>query len=334
MRALPVLILLALVGLAATPSAAAATFDLGASKIVETALDPGEDAVFEMPLVVNQDGFLYAKVLPTPGNAVNDGTKANGSLADGSGWSVSFAMLKADGARIEMGQYVDSTTSTLVPVALGEAVTLVSTVHVPADAARGGPQQRVYVAVAYRLSDSAGSGANSGGVIDEARALTLILSNALLPPAEQVAPEAPTPSGEGTGTDGPTTPTPSTGEETDPGETDPERPGFDDGSGSQGTVDDGSPQENAVPPVSALPSTVLVNVTAIPTWFLAGALVLGAALVLVLAVLAGAIRSLAPERQPKRDRELDRVLDEMEAREVPVSRESSARVEVRSAREE
>ena len=318
-RALP-LLLLALVGLVALPTASAATFDLGASKVVERALDPGADAVFEMPLRVNQDGFLYAKVLPTPGNAVNDGSKANGSLADGSGWSVSFAMILASGERVEMGTFVDSTVSPRVPVAIGDTPTFVATVHVPEDAARGGPQQKVYVAIAYRLNDGANAGSNSGGVIDEARALTLVLSNALLPPAEASASPSPssqpstdgTETGAGTGT--------GTGTGIDP---EPQlEPGTESGS---------EPQESAeVPPVAPIQTSpgVQVHVAALPSWFLAGALLLGAALVVVLAILAGAIRTLAHARDANASRGR-----QPDAREVPVKSET-ARRGVAATREE
>lgn len=309
---IPRALVIALVVLALTPGADAATFDLGASKIVERALEPGADAVFEMPLKVNQDGFLYGKVLPTPGNAVNDGSRANGSLVDGSGWRVTFALVRESGERVEMGTYVDSTVSALVPIANGEHPTFVATVHVPKDAARGGPQQNVYVAVAYRLSSASG-GASSGGVIDEAKALTLLLSNALLPPAAVV----PSASGDSATPDATDTGT-GTGVGTGPG--------ADTGTGT-GT---GTDTETEIPTVGPIDESsaepVRVYVEALPGWFLAGALVLGGGLLVVLGFMTAAIYALAKARTAE--------AKPPAARSLAVEREAGARVQVFPAREE
>lgn len=245
------LILLALMALVAAPVAAAAAFELPDGRVVERPLDPGHEAVFDVRLVGTQDGFLYAKLLVTEGNAANDG-QPNGSLATGAGWSVAFALVRQDGSRTELGEYLDSTSTPLAPVAAREALTLQTTVRVPEDAARGGPSQRVYIAIAYRLNPASGPGGQgSGASMDEARAVTLILSNALLPPVE-------------TGEDpaaGEVPPTPATG---------------------------GLPTTPAAPPVTRVGGeaggmqTIVVR-EAFPSWFLAGVLAL---MGLMLAVLA------------------------------------------------
>lgn len=191
-RATLLAVLLAL--LASIPSASAAAFELGGHRIVEHALQPGEDVAFEVPVRVLQEGWLYAKLLATEDNAVHDGLRANGSVADATGWRVSYALVRADGARVELGARNDSQPSELVEVVAGETLTFVTTVHVAEDAADGGPNQRVYVALAYRANrGGAGPGGASGASMDEARALTFLLSDAHLPPAQSVAevPEAP-----------------------------------------------------------------------------------------------------------------------------------------------
>lgn len=168
----------------AAPLAAAAAFDLPQGRIVERELDPGRDVVFTVPLVVNQAGFLYAKLLGTPGNAVNDGTRANGSVAEATGWRVSFAFVRGDGTRVNAGTVVDSRPSALVPYDAGESGAFEATVHVPADAASGGAHSRVYAAIAYRPRAGArDAGDASGATLDESRSVRLLLSSALSTPA-------------------------------------------------------------------------------------------------------------------------------------------------------
>lgn len=180
MRALAVAFLLAASVL--TPGAAAG-LQLDGERVVERALVPGADAALPVSFVAQAEGFLYAKLLPTPGNAVNDGTRPNGSVVEATGWRISFALVRENGTRESLGTFVDSTRTPLVPVAPGERVTLESTLHVPAEAASGGPTQRAYVAVAFRESALPSSGSTSGAAMDASRSLTLVLSNALLPPA-------------------------------------------------------------------------------------------------------------------------------------------------------
>lgn len=173
--ALPLLALLAAgLALAATPGAHAAGFTLPAGRAAEALLTPGEEGAFEVPVAVEEDGLLYAKVLPTPGNAAHDGWKANAS------WRVGFQLVRADGAEEALGGSVEGDASRLASVRAGEAVTLRVLVRPPADAvALGGAAQRVHVALAWRPATPAGAGGGdggdgaSGGTLDSARALTL-----------------------------------------------------------------------------------------------------------------------------------------------------------------
>lgn len=184
-RSILALVVLALL---AVPTAQA-SFELGSGKVLERPLDPGTTQVFEMPLEIADAGYLYAKVLPTEGNAVNDGMRANGSVTEGTGWRATFALVDGAGNATELGTFVDSTMTPLVRVAAGEPWTLRTTLHVPPSAAEGGPRQVVYVAVAFRPSaDGSDPGSTSGANIDASRALTLLLTNALLP--DVVAPPA------------------------------------------------------------------------------------------------------------------------------------------------
>lgn len=188
-----------LLAVALLPSAAA--FALGAEKIVERGLVIGGDVVFEMPLSFDAAGHFYAKLLATPGNAVNGGAGPNGT------WSVSYVLLRADGAREEMGSFANSSLSRLVPVAAGETATFEATVHIPADAAEGGPAQSVFVALAWRSTEaSAAPGSASGAQMDEARAITLLLTDALLPPAASTDAETDVPAVSAIDTDEPASP--------------------------------------------------------------------------------------------------------------------------------
>lgn len=181
MRALSVL-LIALALLA--PSAHAAAFELESDRIVEGPLVPGEPTAFRIDARVHADGALYAKLLPTSGNAVHDGRMPNGSSEEETGWFVAFALERADGERTELGAFSDSRGSALAPVAAGEGVTLVATVHAPGDALAGGSLQKVFVALAHRGA-AMQTGGGSGAYLDEARAVTLVLR---APATDVVAP--------------------------------------------------------------------------------------------------------------------------------------------------
>lgn len=161
-------ILAAGLALLATQGAHAAGFVLPAGRSAEAALTPGSEGAFDVPVVVEEDGLLYAKVLPTPGNAAHDGWRANAS------WRVGFHLVRVDGASEDLGGSVEGDASRLAPVRAGEAVTLRVLVQPPADAlALGGPQQRVHVALAWRPATATATGGASGGTLDSARALTL-----------------------------------------------------------------------------------------------------------------------------------------------------------------
>lgn len=265
--------------LLALPLAAAATFELPQGKIVERPLDPGHDAVFTVPLVVNQGGALYAKLLVTSDNAVNDGNHVNGSLEAGTGWRVGFAFVREDGTRLDLGAAVDSTPTALVPVKLGEKPTFEFTVHVPADAASGGPSQRVYAAIAYRLASGSDPGGASGATMDEARSVTLLLSNALLPPAQRSSASVPS---------APSAPTP------------PPASGAAPSGSASASQDAAASSSGELPPVGFIPTTgagapgpaasIVVVEPGVPTWFL---VVVAGLFVGILALLALATTFLA-----------------------------------------
>src|SRR5207248_4285857 len=94
---------------------------------------------------------------------------ANGS------WSVAFAIERADGSKASLGSFRDGTPTALVTVKSGEPLVVVADVHAPADAAKGGAQQKVYYALAFRPPAASGPGSASGGTLDEARAITLLV---------------------------------------------------------------------------------------------------------------------------------------------------------------
>lgn len=197
MNSRPAIAILAL-AILTLPSVQAAGFEFGASKILEKPLDPGSSQVFEMPLEIGGDGYLYTKMLATPANAINDGSSPNGSVEHGTGWRLSLALVGPDGAPRELGTVVDSTMSELVAVKSGEAWKLVMTVHIPENAADGGGRQRAYVALAFRPgADVANPGSASGAQIDESRAITLLMTNALLPDPVPTTPEPPVEGGAG-----------------------------------------------------------------------------------------------------------------------------------------
>lgn len=138
----------------------------------EAPLVPGGAQTFLVP-VSTSGGALYAKILPTEGNAVHDGVRANGTLSPPTGWRVGFALQRADGARHDLGERVDSEPTTTADVLPGEAATLLATVHAPPEAQ---PPATVYVVVA--LSATGAPDGGSGARQDEARAITLVLTGA------------------------------------------------------------------------------------------------------------------------------------------------------------
>lgn len=155
-----VLVLATLLLLAPTARAA---LELDGPRILEA--DAATTATFEVPFRSSQDGEFYAKLLPTPGNAVNDGSGPNAS-----GWRVAFSLGRADGGVEALGERVDGSPTTFAPVAAGEALRLVVEVKAPAGVV---DPQRVFVALAYRAPGAAATA--SGASQDEARAVTLLL---------------------------------------------------------------------------------------------------------------------------------------------------------------
>lgn len=259
---------LVLAALVAAPTASAAAFDVPNGRVVERPLEPGTSQAFAFDVLANQEGFVYAKVLPTPGNVLHDSYVANGSAQEKTGWFVSFAFIDADGARTELGDRVGSEPTELRPVAPGDAFTFEATLHVPDDAASGGPEQRAYVALAYRLDATTSSGGASGASMDSARALTLLLTNDMLPPV---------PVSEGPGAaDG----------ATDPG-----------GAVAPTDSDVPAPPVGEIPQESASGGDTFVTVapSTLPSWFLAGALFVGALMAVALATVAAALVLVARE---------------------------------------
>lgn len=210
------------------PAASAAALDVRAPRAIEAAATPGASATVDVPIVVAEDGALYAKVLPVEENAVNSGDGPNGT------WRVAFALVRADGAVEELGDRATSTPTSLASVRAGEALTLRVRVDVPAEASGA---QRVVLAVAHRAAQASAAG-GSGATMDEARALTLVLAVGaplILPVEEDALPDV-------------------------------------------GFLDE-APRDASSPP------SPIVIVQALPTWFLVGALVVGA----TIAALLGAI---------------------------------------------
>lgn len=141
----------ALVLLLLVPTAAAAGFTLGSERTIEATVEPDGLALFRMPIHIDADGSLYAKMLATPDNAA----------AHEPGWNVSY--------RLD-----DSTLheATPVPVSAGDDLVFEAQVRPPDD---HHSDAFVYVALAYRPPASGSGGGSSGGTQDEARALTLIV---------------------------------------------------------------------------------------------------------------------------------------------------------------
>jgi hypothetical protein len=255
-----------------------------------------------MPVQVSQPGFVYAKVLATDGNAVNDGYHANGSVEARTGWRVAFAWIHENGTREEMGEFVDGTPGALVPVS-PEGAQLVITVRWPSDAQTvGGPEQTVWVALAYRQAASGeGPGATSGVQMDEARALSLALRFApgvATDAAGKTTSPTPAPGGGSTTTPTPATPsTPGAGSTRPPT---PSTPGASPTPSGSGTPTGGT--ETAIPPVgpieSTSPSTSIVFMPSpIPTWFLVSVALMGFVSVASLSLLAAGVWLLAKRRR-------------------------------------
>lgn len=248
----------------ALPVASAAGFSLSAGRVAEAVGAPGGQAVFEIPFEAEQDGMVYAKVLPTPGNAVDDGSRSNGSVAQGTGWRVAFALARGDGAVEELGTFANGNMSRLAPIRTGEHLTLRATVLIPPSALEGGREQTVYAALAYRLG-AAGEdpGSSSGAQMDAARALTFVVH--LTGDAVALPPTVPG------------------GDATRPGDGGSDVPpvtAIDTTNGGEGAT-----------------TRVIVQEASLPTWFLVAFLALLGGLVLVGALIAYALLGLLRDRK-------------------------------------
>ncbi len=137
------------------------------------------EVVLLVPFRLTERASFYAKVLPTMGNAVNDGTP-NGTVLEGggTGWWVTFRLLgpdggppgpDADGRPVPdpLGTFASSTPSPAVDLDAGEHVLEVR-VHVPDEAARVPATHRVVVALAQR---AASAGDRSGLLLDPSRGI-------------------------------------------------------------------------------------------------------------------------------------------------------------------
>ncbi|GEM_PF-6920476 len=281
MRAALGLLVLALLA----PLAAASSFTLLADRHADQDASGGV-TVFTMPVQVNQGGFVYAKVLATEGNAVNDGYHANGSVEAHTGWRVAFAWIYANGTRQELGEFVDGTPSALAAVS-PESDQLVMTVRWPSDAQTvGGPAQQVWVALAYRQAPSGTDpGATSGVQMDEARAISLTLH---FGPGVAMEPSGTTASP----TPGPSPTPPSTVPSAPPATPTAATPQASPGGGGEPVVPSVGPIESSAPA-----TRIVVVAPPLPSWFLGAVVFLGVVSVVSLSLLAVGVWLLARRRR-------------------------------------
>lgn len=265
-----------LVVLSVMPHASAAGYDLTAGKSFAQDVTSAGPQVFDVPLHANEAGFLYAKLLETPGNAVNDGTIANGSASAKTGWWVEFALLHGSGTRVELGAFSDGNASPLEPISSGEDAKLVVTVHWPASAAQPNADDRVYGALAFRPNATGtAAGTTSGATMDMARSFNVELRfPATLPP-----PSAPPPATDAS------------------------------------PVVTAHPSPSPTPPVSAISSggevpaasretgsgsSALSSASSVPAWFLAVVAVEGAAIILLAVCCLVLVLFILRREQPAR----------------------------------
>lgn len=189
----------ALAVLAATPFASAELWiDGGRDATVDLrAVASGFEGAARFPFQVPGDGLVYAKLLPMPGNAVNDGNAPNGTLAASgqgvSGWWTTLSFWPSTGTAVSGSgpvARVDGTPTDTVKAAGGANVALQVLVHAPADAFLHAPTYTVNVVLAFRPAQDASQG--SGGVMDDAVALTTTLrqSMAAVMPSFDAQPES------------------------------------------------------------------------------------------------------------------------------------------------
>lgn len=211
MRRAAFVLLLALV--LALPGARAAGYDFTSGRSFAQPAGEGGVNVFTIPFHVNAPGFVYAKLLDTDRNAVNNGAAPNGSASAKTGWWVEWALVQGQ-ATLELGARQDDKPTELVPVAAGEDDALVLRVHWPEAANTPGAADLVYGALAFRVESAAsGPGQTSGASMDEARSFHVQIDFPGSGAAAPVPSPSATPDATAGGATPPATPTPTAGEE-------------------------------------------------------------------------------------------------------------------------
>ena len=147
--------------------------------------DDGWEAVMVVPFELTEDATVYAKIIPTPKNAVNDGSQANGTVTNDharglSGWWVQFRFLDEEGMPVapadapgpngSLGAYVTSEPTPRIALPAGTHA-LEVTVHAPDGGVNAGQMATVYTALAVSGSEQTGTWGASGATQDEAQAL-------------------------------------------------------------------------------------------------------------------------------------------------------------------
>lgn len=143
----------------------------------------------QIPFRLGGPGQVYAKLLPTPGNSVHDGTRGNGTTtsdhtAGVDGWWVTFELRK-NGTRIvrdlneqpvvePLGTFADGTPTKAVLLSAGADYALGLSVHAPQGAFDVWEIQRVYAVLGFReYPGNAENETGSGARMDAAHALTV-----------------------------------------------------------------------------------------------------------------------------------------------------------------
>ncbi|HWG92109.1 MAG TPA: hypothetical protein VNZ52_14765, partial [Candidatus Thermoplasmatota archaeon] len=155
---------LLLVALAASPAGAQVALDT--YKEHETRLPPGAAATVlaEVPFHLDQDGSVYAKLLPTPWNAVNDGIPngtVNANHTEGlTGWHIRYVLTDENGVPLtvdgkgnpvsaDLGVYADATPTKPVFLKAGTPYRFLGIITVPEEAARPGVTSKVVFALVF-----------------------------------------------------------------------------------------------------------------------------------------------------------------------------------------
>jgi len=154
----------------------------------------GYEATAKFPFAAPGNGLVYAKLLPMPGNAVNDGTWANGTVSKGegvSGWWTTMSFWSQGGgvlAGSAPAARVDGTPTDAVKTTAGSKLALHVLVHAPADAFLHAAEYKVLVVLAFRPAQESTRG--SGGMMDDAVALRMaVFQSAAALPGTDKAPK-------------------------------------------------------------------------------------------------------------------------------------------------